>query len=160
MTGPAGMTTTGIKEKPVIKIIKKKTAALPAYETRGAAGMDLRANLENDIIIPPLGRMKIPTGLFMEIPEGYEGQIRPRSGLAANYGITVLNAPGTIDSDYRGEVQIILVNLGSEPYTVKNSDRIAQLVIAPVYRAEITETDSLEASSRGQGGFGSTGTGG
>ena len=119
--------------------------------------MDLRAFIPQDVNIPPLGRAKIPTGLFMEIKTGYEGQIRPRSGLAARNGITVLNAPGTIDSDYRGEVEVLLVNLGSEPFTVKSGDRIAQFVLAPVYKAEIEESFCLGDTERGAGGFGSTG---
>ena len=157
-TGIAGM-TTGTDNKPVLKIRKKAGAVLPVYETEGAAGMDLRALLDADLVLLPLGRAKIPTGLFLEIPDGYEGQVRPRSGLAVRGGITVLNAPGTIDCDYRGEVEIILVNLGSQPCTVKNGDRIAQLVIAPVCRAGICETDSLGTTARGSGGFGSTGAG-
>ena len=145
-------------EKTIVKIRKgDPAAALPRYETEGAAGMDLRAFIPLDVIIPPLGRTKIPTGLFMEIKAGYEGQIRPRSGLADRYGVTVLNAPGTIDSDYRGEVEVLLINLGSESFTVKSGDRIAQLVLAPVYKAEIEESFSLGDTERGSGGFGSTG---
>jgi dUTP pyrophosphatase len=140
-----------------LKIQKKPGAILPAYETEGAAGMDLRALLPEDVTIAPLGRVKIPTGLFMEVPFGYEAQVRPRSGLAIRNGITVLNAPGTIDSDYRGEVEVILVNLGEEPFSIKNGDRIAQLVIAPVFRMPITEALSLGDTKRGAGGFGSTG---
>ena len=151
VTGATTGAMTGIKLK------KKPGAVLPAYETEGAAGMDLRAFLSADVVIPSLGRAKIPTGLFFEIPLGYEGQVRPRSGLAARNGVTVLNAPGTIDSDYRGEVEVILINLGAEPFTVKNNERIAQLVIAPVFKAEITESDFLEETKRGAGGFGSTG---
>ena len=133
---------------------------LPQYESAGAAGIDLRAFLEADLPIPPLGRARIPTGLRIEIPEGYEGQVRPRSGLAIKFGITVLNAPGTIDSDYRGDVDIILVNLGAEAFVVKNGDRIAQLVIAPVLSGAdlaIVETGELSVTARGGGGFGSTG---
>jgi dUTP pyrophosphatase len=130
---------------------------LPEYETEGAAGMDLRAFLAENISIPPLGRAKIPTGLRIEIPEGFEGQVRPRSGLAYKFGVTVLNAPGTIDSDYRGDVDVILVNLGAEVFVVKDGDRIAQLLIAPVLRAGLTETGDLSATGRGSGGFGSTG---
>lgn len=140
-----------------IKILGKPGAVMPAYETEGAAGMDLRAFLPADVAIPQFGRAKIPTGLFMEIPAGYEGQVRPRSGLAVKYGVTVLNAPGTIDCDYRGEVEIILINLGADSFNVKNGDRIAQLVIAPVTRAAIQETGSLNETKRGAGGFGSTG---
>ena len=141
----------------ILKIKKKAGAVVPQYETSGAAGLDLRAFISSEIIIPPSAIAKVPTGLFMEIPEGYEGQVRPRSGLAARSGITVLNAPGTIDSDYRGEVEVILINHGTAPFTVRNNDRIAQLVLARTCRAEITETDSLEDTKRGAGGFGSTG---
>ena len=131
--------------------------ALPQYETPGAAGMDLRAFIDREINIAPLERVKIPTGLFMEIPVGYEAQVRPRSGLAARSGVTVLNAPGTIDSDYRGELELILINFGDEPFTVKNGDRIAQMIISPVIRAAISEADTLSETERGTGGFGSTG---
>jgi len=130
---------------------------LPQYESEGAAGMDLRAFLDGDVSIPPLGRAKIPTGLRLEIPEGFEAQVRPRSGLAVKYGVTVLNSPGTIDSDYRGDVDVILVNLGAEAFSVKNGDRIAQLVIAAVTRAVLEEADALSRTERGAGGFGSTG---
>lgn len=139
--------------------VRKKSAEvyLPRYESEGAAGLDVRAFLPEECGIPPLGRERIPTGLFLEIPPGYEAQVRPRSGLAARYGVTVLNAPGTIDSDYRGELEIILVNLGAETFTVHNGDRIAQLVIAPVSRAQVAEVQALRDSARGAGGFGSTG---
>jgi len=133
---------------------------LPQYESSGAAGMDLRAFLATDVSIPPLGRARVPTGLRIEIPEGYEGQVRPRSGLAIKFGVTVLNSPGTIDSDYRGDLDIILVNLGAEAFVVKNGDRIAQLVIAPVLSGAdlaIVETGELSVTARGAGGFGSTG---
>jgi dUTP pyrophosphatase len=140
-----------------LKIRKKPGAILPAYETEGAAGMDLRALLLEDIVIPQSGRVKIPTGLFLEIPPGYEAQVRPRSGLAIRSGVTVLNSPGTIDSDYRGELEVILVNLGQDSFTVNNGDRIAQLVIAPVFRMPITEALALGDTKRGAGGFGSTG---
>jgi dUTP pyrophosphatase len=136
---------------------KDPMAALPRYESEGAAGMDLRAFVAEELVIPPLGRAKIPTGLFVEIPRGCEGQVRPRSGLAFRSGLTVLNSPGTIDSDYRGELEVIIINLGSEPFTVKNGDRIAQLVISPVHRAEIAETETLSETTRGGFGFGSTG---
>ena len=141
----------------LIKVKKDPDAVIPCYETEGAAGMDLRAFLKSDVIIPPMARTKIPTGLYMEIPLGYEGQIRPRSGLAIKNGITVLNAPGTIDSDYRGQVEVILINLGQEDFIVKNNDRIAQLVLAPLSQAEIKEVFTLEETKRGTGGFGSTG---
>lgn len=133
--------------------------ALPAYETGGAAGMDLRAAVPDGapIVIQPGGRAVVATGLQVEIPEGFEGQVRPRSGLAARQGVTVLNSPGTVDSDYRGEVKVILVNLGREPFEVERGARIAQLVIAPVTRMAIEETCQLEDSARGTGGFGSTG---
>ena len=155
-TGSTGM-ITGADSGVILKILKKPAALLPVYATKGAAGMDLHAFVPEDVIIPPLGRAKIPTGLFLEIPAGYEGQIRPRSGMAARNGVTVLNAPGTIDSDYRGEVEIILINLGAELFSVKNGDRIAQLVIAPVHLAEIREVTLLGETERGAGGFGSTG---
>ena len=131
---------------------------LPAYESAGAAGMDLRAYLETDLEIPPMGRAKIPTGLKVEIPGGYEAQIRPRSGLSLRSGITVLNSPGTIDSDYRGDLEVILINLGDKVFMVKNGDRIAQMIISPVCRANITEADVISVTARGSGGFGSTGT--
>jgi dUTP pyrophosphatase len=133
---------------------------LPQYESSGAAGMDLRAFLAADVAIPPLGRARVPTGLRIEIPDGFEGQVRPRSGLAIKFGVTVLNSPGTIDCDYRGDVDIILVNLGAEAFVVKNGDRIAQLVIAPVLtalNAAVVETNELSVTARGGGGFGSTG---
>jgi len=139
--------------------VRKKADAveLPRYESEGAAGLDVRAFLERDITITPLERARVPTGLFLEIPTGYEVQVRPRSGLAAKWGVTLVNAPGTIDCDYRGEVEIILINLGSEPFVVKNGDRIAQMVLAPVVRALVCEVDVLSVTERGAGGFGSTG---
>jgi dUTP pyrophosphatase len=143
---------------PVVRIRGKEPGVvLPVYETEGASGMDLRAFMEGDITIPPLGRARIPTGLFMEIPVGYEAQVRPRSGLAARWGVTVLNSPGTIDSDYRGELEVILINLGSDAFTVKSGDRIAQMVIAPVLQVKTAEAASLSGTGRGAGGFGSTG---
>ena len=126
-----------------IKIINKSNHALPNYETIASAGMDLRANLEEPVILSPLGRAIIKTGLFMELPIGYEAQVRPRSGLAAKKGITVLNSPGTIDADYRGEIGVILVNLSNEPVTIENGERIAQLVIAKHERAEWLEAEVL-----------------
>jgi dUTP pyrophosphatase len=140
-----------------IKIINKSNHELPNYETSASAGMDLRANLSESIILEPLCRKIIPTGLFMELPVGIEAQVRPRSGLAAKKGITVLNAPGTIDADYRGEVGVILVNLSNEPFTVENGERIAQMVIAKHERAEWNLVNSLSETVRGEGGFGSTG---
>jgi dUTP pyrophosphatase len=130
---------------------------LPSYESTHAAGMDLRAALEESLELKPGERMLIPTGLQMALPEGYEAQIRPRSGLAWRNGITMLNTPGTIDADYRGEVKVLAVNLGDEPFTVNHGDRIAQMVIAPVQQCFIKETDTLPESARGEGGFGSTG---
>jgi dUTP pyrophosphatase len=139
--------------------VKKKDSrvCLPGYESPGAAGMDIRAFIESEICIPPLGRVKVPTGLFFELPPGYEAQVRPRSGLAVRHGLTILNSPGTVDSDYRGELEVILVNLGGEPFTLKNGDRIAQLVISPAARVSLCETENLSDTERGSGGFGSTG---
>ncbi|MCL2128475.1 MAG: dUTP diphosphatase [Treponema sp.] len=146
------------EEPAPLKILKSDARVrLPRYESEGASGMDLRAFLEKDLSVPPLGRAKIPTGLRIEIPEGFEGQVRPRSGLAAQFGVTVLNSPGTVDSDYRGDLDVILVNLGAETFTVKNGDRIAQLVIAPVCRPALEEAGELSVTGRGGGGFGSTG---
>jgi dUTP pyrophosphatase len=143
---------------PLLKILKADPRIpLPAYESEGAAGMDMRAFLDSQATIQPLCRAKIPTGLKLEIPPGFEGQLRPRSGLANRCGLTVLNSPGTIDSDYRGDVEIILVNLGKEVVTIKDGDRIAQLVIAPVCRARLEETQTLSNTRRGSAGFGSTG---
>ncbi|MCT8972107.1 dUTP diphosphatase [Microbaculum marinisediminis] len=130
---------------------------LPAYETDGAAGLDLRAAIATPMILAPGGRALVPTGLVFELPGGHEGQVRPRSGLAAKHGVTVLNTPGTIDSDYRGEVKVILINLGAEPFAIESGSRIAQLVVAPVTRAMLVEADALSDSARGEGGFGSTG---
>jgi len=130
---------------------------LPKYETSRSAGMDLRAATEDVIKLKPGERMLIPTGLKMSIPDGYEAQIRPRSGLAYRNGITMLNSPGTIDSDYRGEVKVLAINHGSDTFTINHGDRIAQMVIAPVIQAEISETVSLEKTERNEGGFGSTG---
>jgi len=130
---------------------------LPAYATDGAAGADLCAAVESELVLDPGERRAVPTGLVLEIPEGYEGQVRPRSGLAITAGLTIVNAPGTIDSDYRGELKVLLVNLGSEAVSIGRGDRIAQLLIAPVTRASFVETEDLSASERGEGGFGSTG---
>ncbi|MCL2211581.1 MAG: dUTP diphosphatase [Treponema sp.] len=141
-----------------IKFVKTHPRiTLPRYESEGAAGMDLRAFLDTDICIAPLERIKIPTGLKLEIPQGYEAQVRPRSGLAVKTGLTVLNSPGTIDSDYRGDLEIILINLGSENVIIKDGERIAQLVVAPVIRADIQEVKELSPSKRGSAGFGSSG---
>jgi dUTP pyrophosphatase len=132
---------------------------LPAYATAGAAGLDLFAAVEKDILLPPGGRAAVPTGVALALPDGFEAQIRPRSGLALRHGVTVLNAPGTIDSDYRGEVAAILINHGDEVFAVARGMKIAQLVIAPHARVEWSETASLESTLRGSGGFGSTGFG-
>jgi len=140
-----------------IKIINKSNHALPHYETIASAGMDLRAFIQEPVILQPLERAIIKTGLFIELPVGTEAQVRPRSGLAAKKGITVLNAPGTIDADYRGEIGVILVNLSNQPFTIENGERIAQLVIAKHQRAEWAEVEALSETSRGEGGFGSTG---
>ena len=141
-----------------VRIINNTTHSLPAYETIHSAGMDLRANLVKSITLKTLERALIPTGLFLELPEGYEAQIRPRSGLAAKKGITILNSPGTIDADYRGEIKVILVNLSNEDFIVENGERIAQMVIAKYERIEWVEAETLLDTSRGSGGFGSTGT--
>jgi dUTP pyrophosphatase len=141
-----------------IKIINKSQHALPHYETLASAGMDLRANLTESVTLEPTQRAIIKTGLFIELPVGYEAQVRPRSGLAAKKGVTVLNAPGTIDADYRGEIGVILVNLSDKTFVVENGERIAQLVIAKHERAEWREVTELSATDRGAGGFGSTGT--
>jgi len=135
----------------------RESARLPAYATSGAAGADLAASLEADIEIEPGARALVPTGIAMELAPGYEAQVRPRSGLAAKSGVTVLNAPGTIDEDYRGEVQVILVNFGSVPFVVRDGDRIAQMIIAPVSRAVFQEAEDLAETVRDAGGFGSTG---
>ncbi|MDX1278822.1 dUTP diphosphatase [Oceanihabitans sediminis] len=140
-----------------IKIINKSSHALPNYETIASAGMDLRANIQEPIILKPLDRTIVKTGLFIELPIGFEAQVRPRSGLAAKKGITVLNAPGTVDADYRGEIGVILVNLSNEDFTIENGERVAQLVIAKHERAEWEEVSELSETDRGAGGFGSTG---
>ena len=130
---------------------------LPRYETALAAGMDLRADIEDALVLAPLGRALVPTGLALALPPGYEAQVRPRSGLALRHGLTLLNSPGTVDADYRGEVQVLLVNLSSEPFTLRRGERIAQLVVAPVTHASLVELDVLDTTERGEGGFGSTG---
>ena len=147
------------QKSPLLRVKKKDASIpLPDYKSAGAAGMDIRAFSGGEIVIPPKGRAKIPTGLFVEIPEAYEAQIRPRSGLADKKGVTVLNSPGTIDSDYRGELEVILINFGDEPFIVRDGDRIAQMVISPVARAQVEEAEFLSETERGSGGFGSTGT--
>lgn len=140
-----------------IKIINKSQHDLPSYETIASAGMDLRANLAEPIELKPLERAIVKTGLFIELPIGFEAQVRPRSGLAAKNGITVLNSPGTIDADYRGEIGVILVNLSADDFIIKNGERIAQLIIAKHERAELIAVQELSETSRGEGGFGSTG---
>lgn len=145
---------------PTIEILRLPHAGdlpLPAYETAGAAGMDLRAANEQPVTIAPLARMLIPTGLAFALPPGFEAQVRPRSGLAARHGVTLLNTPGTIDSDYRGEVKVILINLSDTPFTLQRGERIAQMVVAPVSRAEWAVVEELSSTERGSGGFGSTG---
>ena len=131
---------------------------LPRYQTEGASGMDLHAATAAPLVLAPLGRAKVPTGLAFAVPQGFEGQVRPRSGLAARSGVTVLNAPGTVDSDYRGEVMVVLVNLSDAPVTIAPLERIAQLVIVPVARAELELVATLDATARGNGGYGSTGS--
>ena len=140
-----------------IKIINKSTHELPNYETIASAGMDLRANITESITLKSLERALVKTGLFIELPIGFEAQVRPRSGLAAKKGITVLNSPGTVDADYRGEIGVILVNLSNETFVIQNGERIAQLVIAKHERAEWVAVNELSETSRGAGGFGSTG---
>ncbi len=140
-----------------IRIVNKSTNELPHYATKASAGVDLRANIKTDIIMKPMERTIVPTGLYLEIPVGYEAQVRPRSGLAIKKGITVLNTPGTIDADYRGELMVILINLSNETFVVKHGDRIAQMVIAAHEQAEWKLVESLSDTERGSGGFGSTG---
>ena len=140
-----------------IKIINKSAHQLPEYETGASAGMDLRANISEAVILKPLARAIIKTGLFIELPVGFEAQVRPRSGLAAKHGLTVLNSPGTVDADYRGEIGVILVNLSNTDFKIENGERIAQLVIAKHERADWIEVEQLNETARGQGGFGSTG---
>lgn len=140
-----------------VRIVNRSRNALPLYQTPLSAGMDVRADLEQSVTLAPLGRVMIPTGLYVELPEGYEMQVRPRSGLAAKHGITVLNSPGTIDADYRGEIRIILVNLSSEAFTIEPGERIAQLVVARHEQVEWEPVEELGTTERGAGGFGSTG---
>lgn len=140
-----------------VKIINKSSHPLPEYATELSAGLDLRANIEADIVLQPLQRTLVPTGVFIQLPEGYEAQIRPRSGLAFKHGLTILNSPGTIDADYRGEIKVILVNLSDQPFTITNGERICQMVIAQYSRIEWEKVDSLDDTERGAGGFGHTG---
>ena len=144
----------------IVRLAHGADLPLPQYQSADAAGLDLFAAVpaESAAVIPPGGRALIPTGIAIALPQGYEGQVRPRSGLAARHGITVLNAPGTVDADYRGEIQVVLANLGSEPFAVSRGTRIAQLIIAPVQQVTLVETVTLDSTVRGQGGFGSTGT--
>lgn len=141
-----------------VKIINKSSNPSPSYATPLSAGMDVRADISEAITLGPLERAMVPTGLYMALPEGYECQVRPRSGLAAKHGITVLNTPGTVDADYRGEIRVILVNLSNEPFTIEPSERIAQIVIAKHEKVEWEEVEVLDETERGAGGFGSTGT--
>lgn len=140
-----------------INIVNKSKHHLPEYETLFSAGMDLRANIDEPIVMKPMERKLVPTGLYISLPEGFEAQVRPRSGLAIKKGITVLNAPGTIDADYRGEICVILINLSDVEFVIQDGDRIAQMIIARHERAEWNEVDSLDETQRGAGGFGSTG---
>ena len=140
-----------------VNIINKSNNALPAYETASSAGMDLRAFVDDDVVLKPFERKLIPTGLYIELPDGYEAQIRPRSGLAIKSGITVLNSPGTIDADYRGEIKVILINLSQDEFIIKSGDRICQMVIAKHEKAEFVEVNEISETERGAGGFGHTG---
>lgn len=140
-----------------VRVVRKTGHPLPAYETEHSAGMDLRAEVSEPVVMEPGARALVPTGLFLEIPVGYEGQVRPRSGLALKRGLTVLNAPGTIDADYRGEVGVVLINLSQEVQRIEPGERIAQLLFAPVTRGELVEVEELDETARGSGGFGSTG---
>ena len=140
-----------------VEVINKSRFPLPAYATEMSAGLDLKADIDEPVILSPLQRAMVPTGIYLALPQGTEAQVRPRSGLAAKYGISVLNAPGTIDADYRGEVKVILVNLSNETFTVNPGERIAQLVLARYERVEWAEVESLDETARGEGGFGSTG---
>ncbi|MCC7232517.1 MAG: dUTP diphosphatase [Bacteroidia bacterium] len=141
-----------------IRVINTSSHPLPAYETLHSAGMDLRASLREAVTLGPMERAGIPTGLFIELPEGYEAQIRPRSGLSLKHGISVLNAPGTVDADYRGEIKVILINLSNEPFLIQDGERIAQMVIGKHERSEWEPVETLQETGRGSGGFGSTGT--
>ena len=140
-----------------VKIVNKSKHSLPEYATALSAGMDLRANIDEPIVLKPLQRVLVPTGLYIQLPEGYEAQIRPRSGLAIKHGISVVNSPGTIDADYRGEIRVILANLSDEDFTINDGERICQMVVARHSRVEWNEVDVLDESERGAGGFGHTG---
>ena len=154
---PSRMSGEGDRVIPVCLVREGAGDLVPAYQTEGAAGMDLRADIEAEIVLPPMGRALVPTGISVALPAGVEAQVRPRSGLAARHGVTCLNSPGTVDSDYRGEIRVVLVNLGSEPFPVRRGDRIAQLVFSPVLRASLRSVDDLDTTTRGEGGFGHTG---
>lgn len=155
----AARKTVGIRVR-VVRLEHALNLPLPAYQSKGAAGLDLVAAIDTQhpLTLAPGARALVPTGLILELPAGYEAQVRPRSGLALNYGITVLNSPGTIDSDYRGEVSVVLANLGYAPFEIRRGERIAQLVITPVTRANLVEVSTISETARGDGGFGSTGT--
>lgn len=140
-----------------IRIVNKSSFPSPSYATELSAGMDLKANIQEPVLLRPLERALVPTGLFIALPQGYEAQVRPRSGLAAKHGITVLNSPGTIDSDYRGEIKVILVNLSNDDFEIVPGERVAQMVVAPFTKTQWEECDTLDVTSRGEGGFGSTG---
>ena len=144
-------------KKVEVKVVREKGVELPKYETKGSAGMDVRANIKESITLKSLERILIPTGLKVAIPEGYEIQVRPRSGLAIKYGITMLNTPGTVDSDYRGELKVIVVNLSNEAYTIEPNERIGQFVLNKIEQIEFIEVEELESTERGEGGFGHTG---
>jgi len=143
----------------IIRIINKSKNSLPAYETAHSAGMDLRADLENTVLLDPLERKLIPTGLHIELPEGFEAQIRPRSGLAFKHGISIVNSPGTIDADYRGEIKVLLINLSNESFEINSGDRIAQMIVARHEKVNWEEVEILNETSRGAGGYGHTGVG-
>ena len=157
MKNPLYYKSNNMIDKPEVKIVNKSTNALPSYSTELSAGMDLRAWLDEPVVLQPMERILIPTGIYIELPVGYECQIRPRSGLALKRGLTVLNSPGTIDADYRGEVKVLLVNLSSEPQTIENGDRVCQMVVACHATVEWHEVAELGESERGSGGFGHSG---
>jgi len=149
--------TAGTECRVRVRLLRGGEDLVPAYQTEGAAGMDLKAALESEVVIPPMGRALIPTGVALALPRGVEGQVRPRSGLAIRHGVTCLNSPGTIDADYRGEVHVILANLGEQPFAVRPGDRIAQVVFSPVLAARLSVVSELDETTRGAGGFGHTG---
>ncbi|MBN2333462.1 MAG: dUTP diphosphatase [Deltaproteobacteria bacterium] len=153
-----GKEAYAVREDVVIQIVRREGVSLPRYMTKDAAGMDIRAAISVDVVLPPGARALIPTGIAIAVPEGYEVQVRPRSGLAVKHGITLVNSPGTIDADYRGEIGIILINHGKQDFVVKSGERLAQLVVAPVVRCCWEEVDELPNTDRGSGGFGHTGS--